>query len=232
MKITYIKHSSFLVELEKTILLFDYFEGDIPTLDDSKNIYVLSSHYHQDHFNKKIFDLSDKYNNVVYILSNDIKISKNIKDSKKDSILFIKPHEEVQIDDLKIHTLKSTDQGVAFVINIEGENIYHAGDLHWWHWSGESDQYNKNMAKAFKSEIELIKDNTFDIAFLPLDPRLEEFYYLGFDYFMNNTNTNVAVAMHLWDDFLLVDKFINSDISKNYNDKIVKLSNTDTTLII
>ena len=32
MKITYIHHSSFLVEMEQIALLFDYFEGEIPEI--------------------------------------------------------------------------------------------------------------------------------------------------------------------------------------------------------
>ena len=33
MKITYIHHSSFMAELDHAVLLFDYFEGNIPETD-------------------------------------------------------------------------------------------------------------------------------------------------------------------------------------------------------
>ena len=36
MKITYIAHSGFLAELEHTILLFDYYQGELPELPDEK----------------------------------------------------------------------------------------------------------------------------------------------------------------------------------------------------
>ena len=36
MKITYIHHSSFSVELERSVLLFDYFQGEIPEFDPEK----------------------------------------------------------------------------------------------------------------------------------------------------------------------------------------------------
>ena len=36
MKITYLGHSGFLVELEKLVMLFDYFQGDIPVCSKDK----------------------------------------------------------------------------------------------------------------------------------------------------------------------------------------------------
>ena len=55
MKITYIHHSSFSVELDNTILLFDYFKGNLPSFDKNKKLYVFSSHSHHDHFDESIF---------------------------------------------------------------------------------------------------------------------------------------------------------------------------------
>ena len=37
MKITYIAHSGFCVELEKHVLLFDYFTGELPSWDKENN---------------------------------------------------------------------------------------------------------------------------------------------------------------------------------------------------
>ena len=52
MKITYIHHSSFCVELQNSILLFDYFKGELPKFDKAKKLYVFASHFHEDHFDK------------------------------------------------------------------------------------------------------------------------------------------------------------------------------------
>ena len=41
MKITYIHHSSFMAELDHAVLLFDYFEGNIPETDRGKPLFVL-----------------------------------------------------------------------------------------------------------------------------------------------------------------------------------------------
>ena len=41
MKITYIHHSSFMAELDHAVLLFDYFEGNIPETDREKPLLCL-----------------------------------------------------------------------------------------------------------------------------------------------------------------------------------------------
>lgn len=43
MKITYINHSGFLVETEDSYHIFDYYKGDLPTLDKSKGVIMLSA---------------------------------------------------------------------------------------------------------------------------------------------------------------------------------------------
>lgn len=225
MKITYIHHSSFCVELENSILLFDYFKGELPKFDTNKKLYVFASHFHEDHFDKCIFDIQNVHPDVTYILSKDIKRhrSKYIKAAKNSVILNF--NENISIDDMKIKTLESSDIGVAFLIEIEGKVIYHAGDLNWWHWEGEnSDEENKYAENKFKDGIDKIKDLDIDLAFVPLDPRQGDFYYLGFNYFMENTNTKVAFPMHMWGDFSLCKTFKSSEYAKDYKDRVIEIS--------
>ena len=59
MKITYINHSGFLVETENCYYVFDYYKGEMPSLDKSKEAIVFCSHFHQDPFNPKIFEILD-----------------------------------------------------------------------------------------------------------------------------------------------------------------------------
>ena len=42
MKVTFIYHSSYFVELDHCCLLFDYYQGDIPQV--GKPLYVFASH--------------------------------------------------------------------------------------------------------------------------------------------------------------------------------------------
>ena len=219
MKITYIHHSSFAVELDSCILLFDYFKGNLPDFNKNKKLYVFSSHSHHDHFNKSVFELEKSHPNVKYILSDDIQVtsSKNIN--------FISANEKLGVDNLEIETLLSSDLGVAFIVKAENKTIYHAGDLNWWHWEGENSiEDNDEAERMFKDSINKIDKRNIDLAFLPLDPRQGDYYYLGFYYFMKKTNTKIAVPMHLWGDYSLIETFIDSNYASDYKDKIVVVS--------
>ena len=67
MKITYIHHSSFLAELERLYLLFDYIKGPLPELLPDKELLVFVSHRHEDHFSQNIWTLADKHPKIRYI---------------------------------------------------------------------------------------------------------------------------------------------------------------------
>ena len=177
MKVTYIYHSSFAVELEKSMLIFDYYgKGDLPERPAGKQVYFLNSHSHPDHFSKTIFNLREQFGGAEYVLAREIRLK---PEEKKDWIHSLKPETDVEIGNLKIRTLKSTDLGVAFMVETEGRRIYHAGDLNWWHWEGEDKAWNNNMAANYKREIKELDGCGMDVAFVPLDGRLENAYYWG-----------------------------------------------------
>lgn len=213
MKVTYLKHSGFMVESRNYIYLFDYIGGNIDkAIKSDKKIYVMVSHVHDDHFSKIIFDIATKHNNVTYVLSYDVvkKIKKNAVLSKmveQLNIIRVQAHEKYKIDDIVVETLKSTDEGVAFIVCEKDGTIYHAGDLNWWHWDGEPKSWNRNMEVNFKREIDSMKGRKIDIAFVPLDPRQEEAYYMGMDYFIKNVGANEIYPMHFWGEPRIIDRY-------------------------
>ena len=196
MKITYIHHSSFSVELDNTILLFDYFKGNLPSFDKNKKLYVFSSHSHHDHFDESIFNIEKTHPNVEYILSNDIKTTKS------QNTKFIGANERLLVDNLEIRTLDSSDLGVAFIVKVDDK---------------------------IKSAIDKIKGENIDVAFLPLDSRQGNQYYLGFDYFMRNTNTKVAFPMHFFRAYSLSKIFKDSEYASTYKDKIIDINKDSQT---
>lgn len=226
MKVTYIYHSCFCVELEQTILLFDYFKGELPTFDKEKHIYIFSSHKHHDHFSLSIFELFKEYKNVTYILSNDIKLSDRYLEKEgislevKEKIVRIGANQSDKVDSFLIQTLKSTDQGVAFLVEAEGQAIYHAGDLNWWHWNGESKEYNTSMEQKFKKEIEKLKGKQIDLAFVPVDARQEDYFWWGFDYFMSQVNPLIVFPMHFWEDYTVIDRLETIAKERGYKEKL------------
>jgi hypothetical protein len=229
MKVTYIEHSCFSVELQKVILIFDYYKGELPKFDENKKIYVFSSHNHHDHFDISIFQLLKGYPNVKYIFSKDIKrkfgrkfFNKHgVEDDVYDEIEFININQNLEILDLKVDTLRSTDEGVAFIVTVEDKTIYHAGDLNLWWWSGRNESDNEKARENYEKEIEKIKNRHFDVAFVVLDPRQGEEFYLGFDYFMKNTDTDKVYPMHCWNDTSIIQKLKAMQCSEKYGHKII-----------
>ena len=204
MRVTYVYHSSFVVELERSVLIFDYYgEGRLPEISTEKEIYFLNSHGHPDHFKKEILKLGDQYPGAQYILSRDIRLS---KEEKGDWVHLVKAREEYGIGELRIRTLRSTDLGVAFVAETEGKRIYHAGDLNWWHWEGESKAWNNNMAANYKQEVDRLSGQSVDVAFLPLDPRLSDAYSWGMGYIKKKVKADHVYPMHCWDKYEICEQ--------------------------
>lgn len=230
--ITYINHSGFLLEWDNCYFLFDYYNGQIPSLDNDKMLVVFVSHGHGDHFNPEIFKLYTEHPKTTYLISSDIKLNdeSNLKYgiTEKISSLIkdIKPNMEYEIFDegnnrIHIETLKSTDSGVAFLISYNDKTIYHAGDLNLWMWMGETKQYNNDMKARFYKEISKLENKNIDIAFAPLDPRQEEWYGLGMDLLLKSSNVKYVFPMHFWEKPEIIQKYINE----------IDVDNTSTTIM-
>lgn len=192
-KIQYLYHSGFRVETNKHIFIFDYMLGNVNL--EAKNTFVFCSHAHSDHYNPVIWEWQDKKPDIKYILSADIPIRQ-----KNKNIFIISPYEELQVDDVRIKAFGSTDAGVSFLIHCDGITLFHAGDLNWWYWWGETPVEIAKAEKLFKEEIAKIKGASVDIAFFPVDPRLEHNYCVGADYFIKELAPKYLIPMHFEDD--------------------------------
>ena len=217
MTVTYLYHSGFVVEFDDIVLVFDYYKGELPETVRGKKLYVFSSHYHKDHFQYKVFDWALEYD-ATYVLSKDIRTK-----GPEGRTVKVKRRQNLSVDELQIQTLRSTDEGVAFLVRVKGITLYHAGDLNWWHWEEEGPEYNEKMKRDYQAEIGTIAGEHIDLAFVPLDPRLEEAYGWGIDYFMRHTETIRLFPMHLWGGYKTIPRFIADPLSEDYRDRIVKI---------
>jgi len=229
LKITYVAHSCFAVELDSAILVFDYYKGELPAFSSGVPVYVFSSHSHADHFNLEIFSLLEDCQDVRYIFSRDIRrkygksffLNHGVSEADYEKITFIPSGKTESIGDVTVETLKSTDAGVAFIVTAYGRTIFHAGDLNWWTWAEQSPKENQDMEKRFKKQIDSLDGRHFDVAFMVLDSRQDEDFYRGFDYFMRHTDTDVVFPMHYWDDDRVIDRLCRMECSLPYRDRIV-----------
>lgn len=226
MKITFLAHSAFLAELDSCNLLFDWTgETPLPAFDRTKPLYVLASHHHSDHYTPKIFSLG--MDNVTYILASCIRLSAKRKgqyaiDDRRVHRLRWGVTE--QIGQLTVTTLRSTDAGVAFLVQAEGKTLFHAGDLNHWHWEGEPDPWNPNMERDFRRELERIRGVRADVAFLPLDGRQEDAFYLGFHGFMEAMEVDYAFPMHCWEDFSVIGRLLSMEESAPYRQRVAQIT--------
>lgn len=209
MKTTYIHHSCFLVETTTCYYLFDYEKGRLPTMDVTRPIFVLSSHAHHDHYNPDIFPmLREQGMQTIYaILSSDIKMPADV------DVMQVSPNKEYTLClGQRLTTFRSTDVGVAFLIEDKGEIFYHAGDLNDWVWEDESDVYNAQMTADYRGQIDLLakllNGRTIDVAFVVLDPRQEKNYDRGLCYFLEHVSVAKIYPMHYWGKPEVMDTFI------------------------
>jgi len=226
-EIRYLYHSGFAVKTDRHFFIFDYYldtpegggldEGVIDP-DDIKDldVVVFVSHSHADHYNPKIFDWRKTINHIRYVISDDI--------ITEEEALIVSPGQEYSLDGISVRTLESTDMGVAFLIKADGLCIYHAGDLNDWYWNGEPDKDNLEMTRRYREQIDTLKGEKIDLAFVPVDPRLEENYLLGLDYFMKTVGAGCAVPMHFGGDTVIFDELQTDTRADDYRDKIVCLA--------
>ncbi|MDE6016199.1 MAG: MBL fold metallo-hydrolase [Acetatifactor sp.] len=216
MMITYLGHSGFLVEFRRCYCIFDYYVGELPCLNTEKPVFVFVSHAHADHYNPEIFALLHRQGmtEIAAVLSKDIPPRRRPEEVPVHIVTF---HQSYELScDICIHTLHSTDRGVAYLLKHDGCVIYHAGDLNDWSFDQTCPQYqeqhNRQMAGSYRHEIDLLReqlgDTSVDAAFLPLDPRLGTNYANGFLYFLKKIRVKKVYPMHYWDRPDIVSQFL------------------------
>ncbi len=225
MTITFISHSAFLVELPRCALLFDWTgEQPLPPHDRSKPLYVFASHHHGDHYTPKIFSLG--MDNVTYILATCIRLSARRKaglgiDDRR--VHRMAAGQSQTIGEVQVTTLRSNDAGVAWVVRVGETTFFHAGDLNDWWWEGEAPEWNERIRAGFLKSLHQLENVSADVAFLPLDGRLEENFHLGFHQFMETLQVKYAFPMHCWGDFSVIRRLKALPESRAYRAQVMDI---------
>ncbi len=208
MRLTYINHSSFAIEADGFAMLFDYYRDTDKQplhgfvhdylLHRAGMLYVFSSHFHPDHFNKEILSWREQKEDICYLFSKDILKHRR---AKADDARFLKKGEVYQDENLWVKACGSTDVGVSFLLQIKGLYIFHAGDLNNWHWKDESTP--QEVASAEGSYLGELRDivhivDHLDVAMFPVDPRIGTDYMRGAEQFVSHIHTKMFVPMHFW----------------------------------
>jgi L-ascorbate metabolism protein UlaG (beta-lactamase superfamily) len=230
-EVRYLFNSGFAVKTGGRFLIFDYYnmspfrglqglEGGVvePKKLTGLDVTVFASHAHMDHFVPAVLKWEREIPDIRYVLSYDIK-SDGVR-----NVVRAFPDKTYEVGGMQVRTLPSTDAGVAFVVRTEDLTLYHAGDLNWWHWEGEPDDENRAMGDAYKKEIDKLKGETFDLAFVPVDPRLGGEYLWGLDYFMQQADARVIFPMHFRNAYSVFDRLERDPAAARYTDRVVRIT--------
>ena len=228
MKLYYIFHSGFAIETKKTILIIDYFQDSNEEdeskgivheklLKSDKQIYVLSTHVHADHFNPIVLSWKREIPTIRYIFSSDILEAKKAKPQEAN---YLESGESFKDEFITVEAFGSTDAGVSFLIKVDGKLLFHAGDLNNWHWRDDSIAEESDKTELhYLEELNKIKNryNALDLVLFPVDQRMKSNYYLGAQQFIESIKTNYFAPMHFTLDYNGANAF----------EKVAKANNTN-----
>lgn len=211
MKLTYIYHSGFTIEAENCVIIIDFFK-DSDTMrkgivhdyffNSPKQIYVLATHSHTDHFNKEILDWKALNPNVKCILSKEIANAGLV--SVNENVILLDKLQEYSDLNIWIKAFGSTDIGGSFLIKCGDRAIYHAGDLNNWHWDEESTPEEiKEAESAYLKELDILSREvkSLDLAMFPVDARLGKNYMKGARQFVDTIKVGLFTPMHFGKDY-------------------------------
>lgn len=184
-------------------------------LNLDKPLYVLVSHFHKDHFLPFIFKFADyakkrrslgSYPEIKYVISTDVrKYRRKFCEPYEDLISYLAKGEIFEDELLKVSAFGSTDVGLSFGVTVKEQNfnVFHAGDLNYWHWQEESTKEEIEEAHDFfKREMAFIAERCehFDLVMFPCDPRMVNNFLAGAEEFLEQVPFNCLVPMHVWEE--------------------------------
>lgn len=174
-EIEYLQNSGWVVVTSRHVLVFDY----VPAIDGvdalpealaphpseygDRRLVVFVTHSHADHFSPSVFEWTATVPAAQFVPGSALP-------GQPATARVLRPHEDWSSGGLRVRTTGSTDEGVGFLVNVDGISLLHAGDLAQW---------DASDAAAFQSEIQWLnfQGPSLDLAFFPIatgfacDPR-------------------------------------------------------------
>jgi len=167
-------HCGWAIKTRDHLLVFDYVPSRhrpatpglasgflVPTELQDQKVTVLVTHGHGDHFSPAIYPLAEGIEDIRYIYGFEPGTSGTGSGDpyRGPRYTYTAPHTHHEIDGLQIATIESNDQGVGFLVTVDGFTIYHAGDHAGW---------REDARQGFTAEIDTLEElgRHIDVAFL------------------------------------------------------------------
>ena len=112
------------------------------------------------------------------------------------SLHSMKVGDTLESDHLTVTMFGSTDEGGSFLVDTGTHRIFHAGDLNWWHWSGDTPENIAEAKDLKEKEFAPLTGLSVDIMMFPVDARLEVAREWGALEVLGMMNTKLFIPMH------------------------------------
>jgi ankyrin repeat protein/L-ascorbate metabolism protein UlaG (beta-lactamase superfamily) len=171
----YLGHCGWAIKTGDHFLIFDYWSGQgqgpatpcllnghiDPAEISSENVYVFVTHEHGDHYDPVINSWEGEIEDLTYVFGFTPELTPAYRQAGYDGPAYtgMSPREHLAIGDMNVRTISANDGGVAFLVEVDGLTLYHAGDHAGWA-DGERD--------GFFEEIDYLAPyvDDLDMAFL------------------------------------------------------------------
>lgn len=170
MNIYLLAHSGVAVEWDDGVVIVDAWQdpaGHLPRLAAGRRpVWWLVTHAHADHYAPALIA---RYaaSAAGIVLAAECPTA----GLPADKVTSVAPGDTVTLGDLTVRTYGSTDTGGSYAVTTPQGRIFHAGDLNWWHWTGEPEADNEAMRTMFLREMAPLSGMVTDVAFFPVDNR-------------------------------------------------------------
>lgn len=198
-RIWYAHHSGWLIETPRHLLIFDFIgdggQDSVGRLvdrllqtnaSDERRVLVFVSHEHDDHYRSAIYKWQRRIPSITYVLG--------LRTREANGRVMLEARADTAFDGVRIRTIRSTDFGVGFFVEVDSLGVFHAGDHAQWD-AGERAAYEREIDWLAAS------GSRVDLAFVPIatgavcetSPDIEA----GASYALIKLRPAVAFPMHV-----------------------------------
>ena len=214
MKLTFLAHSGFMIDDGTRCYVFDYYQDPADVVKkaeaEGRTLWFFVTHDHGDHFAPDIGRFAaeryfihkdvptDSFTHVMAVAEANTGGTEQLSEVVGNGrVTLMEVGDTVTVEGIEIRMFGSTDAGGSFAVRLPEGNIFHAGDLNWWHWVGDTRENNREARANTEREFAKLKGESFDVVFFPVDARLEEAREWGVLSFLEVVKAEkLLVSMH------------------------------------